>query len=263
VSGPRRLLAAAVVLVAAVALWVPGFRGEDQAAPGPIPGVVALINASSPVDAIYHAQFCGGVVIGRRLVLTAAHCVATRTAGSIDVVIGADNLCRNHPIDGVRLPVVGIDVHPDYDATSARFDLALLTLAADAPDGSIRKVGGAPTEGGSAITAGWGSGPGGGAPPCRLRSLRLTLLPPSECAERVGADDRPFDPRSMLCAVPDPPPAEATCAGDSGGPLILGDDPNSGAVVGVVSWGRGCGSGAPGVYARDESWIESWLRGAP
>lgn len=195
------------------------------------------------------------MVVGQRLVLTAAHCVAMRSARSIDVFIGADNLCRDRPIDGVRVRVSAIEIHPDYDVESARFDLAVLTLTADAPAESIRRVGSAPAEGGPAIALGWGRGPVAGVPPCRLRSTDLTVLSQEECAGRAGSDDREFDPRSMTCAVPARSPTEDTCGGDSGGPLIFGDDANEGVVIGVVSWGQGCGSGAPGVYARDELWF--------
>ena len=39
-----------------------------------------------------------------------------------------------------------------------------------------------------------------------------------------------------------------TCGGDSGGPLIAHIDGRF-TLVGVTSWGPGCGTGIPGVYA--------------
>ena len=251
----RRLLVTAVILVAVAALGIVGSHAGGRAVTGPVRGIVALINASSPANDIYNAQFCGGVVVGQRLVLTAAHCVATRSARSIDVVVGGDNLCRDRPIAGARMPISGIEIHPEYDADSGRFDLAVLTLAADTPANVARQLGNAPAEGGPAVALGWGRGPSEGVPPCRLRGTKLTLLSQAECMGRAGSGDREFDRVSMVCAIPAWSPAEDTCGGDSGGPLILGDDPNGGAVIGIVSWGQGCGSGTPGVYARDESWF--------
>lgn len=97
-----------IALLAIVALGTgqPSHDGRRELG-GAVDGMVALINASSPTNDIYNAQFCGGVVVELRLVLTAAHCVATRSAASIDVVIGGDNLCRDRPIDGLRIRVSG------------------------------------------------------------------------------------------------------------------------------------------------------------
>ena len=179
-----RWLAMPIALLAIVALGTgqPSHDGRRELG-GAVDGMVALINASSPTNDIYNAQFCGGVVVELRLVLTAAHCVAMRSAASIDVVIGGDNLCRDRPIDGLRFRLSGVRIHPAYDALSARFDLAVLVLAVDAPPDSIRDV--------------------ASAPPCRLMRTDLRLLPQPECAARAGASDRAYDPASMLCAIPD------------------------------------------------------------
>jgi len=49
----------------------------------------------------------------------------------------------------------------------------------------------------------------------------------------------------MICAASD---GKDACSNDSGGPLY---DPESGVVVGIVSWGSGCAKPKyPGVYSR-------------
>lgn len=95
----------------------------------PVEGVVALVLAAAPADDPYHGQLCGGVLVAPGTVLPSAHCVAERMPGSLDAIIGADNLCRGAPIDGSRLSVAGIAIHPAYDPATGRSDLAALTLA--------------------------------------------------------------------------------------------------------------------------------------
>jgi len=57
-----------------------------------------------------------------------------------------------------------------------------------------------------------------------------------------------FNIDTMLCARDD---GEDACQGDSGGPLILeGETFADDLLVGVVSWGIGCGGPLPGVYAK-------------
>jgi len=57
----------------------------------------------------------------------------------------------------------------------------------------------------------------------------------------------------MMCATD---PGQDSCQGDSGGPLY---DQDNNALVGVISWGFGCGE-YPGVYAQISTQFYTWIR---
>lgn len=96
--------------------------------------------------------------------------------------------------------------------------------------------------------------------------IDLKTLPLSQCntklwdyigevnlsAFRNGID------KSQYCAH-DPIGRKDSCQGDSGGPLQtirLYSNPSK--IVGIVSFGIGCGSGRPGIYTRVANYIE-WI----
>ena len=72
-----------------------------------------------------------------------------------------------------------------------------------------------------------------------------------------------YVPLTMVCAgAADPPDSSDTCAGDSGGPLLVSDG-TALVLTGVVSFGNGCNEqGFPGVYTRVGSQpLNAWVRG--
>jgi trypsin len=250
-----RLAAAALVgLTIVVAIGLRAVALGERADVGrPIAGVVALVDASAPLDDIFNGQFCGGTLVAPDRVMTAAHCVAGKDATRVEAVVGADNLCRGRPIDGVRLGVRKVETHPRYDAASAAFDLALLTIDHRFPD-AIHPIGRADLSDGPAVALGWGRASLGGVPACRLIRNDLELLGDRRCTARIDlSGERAFDPSSMTCAIR--ADGSDACVGDSGGPLFIGPTLDEAVLVGVVSWGRGCGTGVPGVYAQADVWL--------
>lgn len=124
------------------------------------------------------AQFCGGTFIAQDIVVTAAHCVVDPAAQLImfddgrvevfndtvpirarklQVIAGRRTLSVR---EGVRLNVSHVVVHPRYDPTSGRFDVALVKLTTTAPSSVVPVSPVAEAE-----DASWGAGAGVAANP--------------------------------------------------------------------------------------------------
>ncbi|MFJ7344744.1 S1 family peptidase [Streptomyces sp. NPDC101110] len=199
-------------------------------------------------------QFCGGVAVGRTTVLTAAHCLDENVLGGppervqdLKVIAGRTDLLADH--DGQEIDVRRTWVNPAYDGISNAGDFAVLTLAEPLQGESITMAAGgdpAYTAGQTATVYGWGDISGAGEYPDSLRAARVRVLPDALCEEAYpGGAEGTYDATSMLCAGEVEGGRDA-CQGDSGGPLVA-----QGRLIGLVSWGIGCGeAGNPGVYMR-------------
>ncbi|MFF8654188.1 S1 family serine peptidase [Streptomyces huasconensis] len=217
------------------------------------PWVVALASRDR-FGGTRSGQFCGAVVVGPTTVLTAAHCVSEGVLGvplsrvsDLKVIVGRGDLGT---AEGKEIPVRETRVNPEYDAETNSGDFAALTLAEALPQSYVIGMAGpgdaAYTAGTEATVYGWGDTTGSGSYARTLHAAPVHVLPDTVCEKAYpGSADGTYSARTMLCAGELDGRRDA-CQGDSGGPLVA-----EGRLIGLVSWGSGCGRpGRPGVYTR-------------
>jgi len=203
--------------------------------------------------------------------LTAAHCVASYSASSLTARVGEwDATTTTERYPSTDLAVRQVVLHPDFYKPGVFNDVAVLLLsqAADTTQPHIG-VSCLPAPGDTyhlndCMVLGWGKEQFNSAGASAvLRKTKVPIVAHSTCQSqlqtaRLGSRFRLHE--SFLCAGGQV--GQDACTGDGGGPLLcpLGGDQDRWIQVGVVSWGLGCGSTVPGVYAdvqRLSPWIES------
>ncbi|MHC3474340.1 serine protease [Streptomyces sp. 7R007] len=258
--------AAAIPLVSAVpaeadSIVVGGFPVDVSQSPWTV-----AVSSRDRFGGTRAGQFCGGAAIGPTTVLTAAHCLGEDVLGTppeqvrdLKVIAGRTDLATHQ---GHEIPVRQVRVNPQYDSGSNAGDFAVLTLAEPLPAGAVIRTAAAGDPayqpGTAAVVYGWGDITGGGDYALKLRAARVHVLPDAQCQEAYpDAGDGAYRAESMLCAGESVGGRDA-CQGDSGGPLVA-----QGKLIGLVSWGSGCGrAGSPGVYTR-LSYVVQALGAAP
>ncbi|XP_055308147.1 chymotrypsin-2-like [Sitodiplosis mosellana] len=227
-------------------------------------------------DAKVHKHFCGGALITQRNVLSAGHCLIGRRfqPDSIYIALGVFNRLD----DGVRKNVKRITIHSGFNKTFMHNDISIITTYTKI-DYTARiqpialPIADVPEQGNlNAVGAGWGR---------IINTLRKVLLPDQlqyhktttiswvECAFRLtrlsvenpAAFKRVEMTFSENIVCTKNPIGRGSCNGDSGGPLVAKID-GLDRIIGISSWGIGCGDGYPDVYTNVfaySDWIEEQM----
>jgi len=195
---------------------------------------------------------CGGSLIGKNVVLTAAHCVEGKWAPD-HVTLG--DLNKKEGKDETTVKVAKVIIHDKYtNRPATNNDAAVLILDEPVditkfPPIKYDKGQNDLSPGRTVTTIGWGSTSHNGGSSPDLREVEVKITDQSVCNKKMNGDITD----QMLCASDT---GKDACYGDSGGPLF---DRKTNCLVGIVSWGIKCAMpDREGIYSRIES-FHDWV----
>ncbi|XP_068086114.1 trypsin-like [Anabrus simplex] len=232
--------------------------GGRYALPGEFPYQVS-IGYINPETNTY-AHLCGGSILDKHHVLTAAYCGEVFENGEQEwiVVAGALNLTDLTEKNRVELPVVQVYVHENFTYANYRNDITLIRVDGEFPlDGKfistipLRNVTLNPPA--ECTVSGWGIFSSEMKISEVLKELDLPVVPQEDCVKSY--EDAPLHIfPGMLCtgSVGGGP---SPCLEDTGGPLVC-----EGQLTGVFSWSILCYDAfAPSVNT-DVAYYKDWIQ---
>ncbi|XP_054706603.1 ovochymase-1-like [Uloborus diversus] len=237
--------------------------GGRDARPGSWPWQASLrLVADEP-----YSHTCGGILIGKQWILTAAHCFRD---GNLDlrrwnVLFGKHFKLVPEDTEQLRY-METVVIHPEYkgldDTMQKQHDIALVKLNAAVTITDFVTPVCLPqrnktvTPGTTCYVTGWGETYSTGFE-LELKQAEVPIVPFETCKSQYkGFEVHP----SMICAGHEEG-GHDSCEGDSGGPLVYSEDRKNWQLVGIVSTGGAfCASKQqPGVYTLVSHYVD-WIQ---
>eukprot|EP00057_Strongylocentrotus_purpuratus_P014732 XP_011669206.1 PREDICTED: chymotrypsin-like protease CTRL-1 [Strongylocentrotus purpuratus] len=202
---------------------------------------------------------CGGSIINKNWIITAAHCINSQSVGVIYVLAGVTDRTDIHPDIQYR-GISQVVQHPNvskggFDVAMARvtepFTYNALVQPVCLAEEDIEL-----TPGEYLTVTGWGA-TGGGFDGIQLMEARLPIIPPHICNKWSKFTTSVLEAR-IICAGYERG-LQSACYGDSGGPAVVQRE-GKWTIIGTVSGGSTCGTPyTPNLFTR-LSFYHAWIR---